>query len=243
VPALSAITLELTEIIPGRESISVYLETTKGAVLAVGRQTIEGRTAMWRAVEPGLDWWIPVPEGGATKQLRIATPEGVEVEYQIDFYGPDGFVAAFDSGVIGPRGRVSFPIADVTEEAVGIRVISTGPVVPTLWIDSPAGLAATAASPVDAPLWLLPGAQGPPSGSGSIVILNSGLEPVLVNVRTQREDSVVRDFEVAAEGILVVDLVAADGYRVEASGPVVAMWVSQLQGAGTAAMGIPIQDG
>jgi hypothetical protein len=96
---------------------------------------------------------------------------------------------------------------------------------------------------VDAPVWLLPGASLPPGGSGKIVVLNTGLDSITVSVRSLKRQSISRDFEVEAEGVLVVDLVVADGYRIEATGPVVALWTSQLDGAGSAAIGIPLQDG
>jgi hypothetical protein len=243
VPALSTITRDLTQIVPGRENISVNVETTRGSVLAFGRQTTDGELALWQAVAPGLDWWLPVPAGGGLKQMHLATPEASEIEYQVDFYGPEGFVEAHASGVIDPRGDVTIPLAAVTTEAAGVRVTSTGPVVPSLRIASPSGLARTTASPVDAPVWLLPGARAPAGGSGSVVVLNSGLEPVTVTIRTLSGNSLSRSLEVAAEGVLETDLAPADGYRIEASGPVVAMWTSQLDGAGTAAIGIPLQDG
>lgn len=243
VPALSSITLDLTQIIPGREAISARIETRRGSVLAFGRQRIEGRTALWRAVAPGQDWWLPVPQGGGTKQMRIANSGSAEIEYQVDLYGPDGFVEGHDTGVIGARGSVTVPLAAVTSEAAGVRVVTAGPVVPLLWIDSPQGLARTAASSVDAGTWLLPGASSPPGGSGSVTILNSGIETVTVSIRSLSDNSIVRDLEVGAEGVLVTDLVSADGYRIEASGPIVALWTSSNDGAGTVAMGIPLQDG
>jgi hypothetical protein len=243
VPPLSSITLPLTEIIPGRERISVDIETIRGSVISFGRQTTNGESALWRAVPAGLEWWLPVPPGGPTKRMLIATPDAAEIEYQVDLYGPDGFVESHATGVIDPRGVALVPLAAITSEAVGTRVISTGPVVASLWVDSDFGLASTAGSPVDAPVWLLPGASGPARGSGSLVVLNAGIEPVTVSIRTLAETTIVRTLEVGAEDLLVENLVAADGYRVEASGPVVAMWSSQLNGAGTAALGIPIQDG
>ncbi len=142
------------------------METSRGSALAVGRQTTEGETAIWRAVEAGQDWWLPVPVGGAVKQMLLATPSASEVEYQVDFYGPDGFVEALESGVLPARGEVRVDLAAITESSAGLRVISTGPVVPLLWMDSAAGMAATTASAVDAPLWLLPGASGPAGGVG-----------------------------------------------------------------------------
>jgi len=243
VPPLSTITLDLTQIIPGREAISAEVETTRGSVLAYGRQTIDGRRALWRAVAPAQDWWLPVPPGGGTKQMRIANPESAEVEYQVDLYGPDGFVEGYETGLIDARGSVTVPSGAITEDEAAVRVITTGPVVPLLWIDSAQGLARTTASEVDAPVWLLPGASGPAGGSATITVLNSGIETVTVSIRSLSDRSIVRDLEVGAEGILTVDLVAADGYRVEATGPVVALWTSSHGGTGTAAMGIPLQDG
>ena len=243
VPPLSAITVDMTEIIPGRAEISVDLATTRGSVLAYGRQTIDGEVALWRAVPPQQDWWLPVPEGGATKQMVIATPESVEVEYQVDLYGPEGYVEGHATGVLEPRGRAVVPLAEITEQAAGVRVITTGPVVPALQVDSPAGLARTTASPVDAPVWLLPGASAPPGGSGSLVILNTGIEPATVSIRSLGQSDLIRTLEVDAEAVLVNDMIAADGYRVEATGPVVALWTSGLGGAGSAAIGIPLQDG
>lgn len=243
VPALSTITLDLTNIIQGRESISVNIETIRGSALAFGRQTIDGETAVWRAVEPGQDWWLPVPQGRGLKQMLIATPANAPVEYQIDVYGPEGFVESFISGSLDSRGQTRVGLAAITREAIGVRVISTGPVVSTLWIDSDVGLAASTASPVDAPLWLLPGASAPPGGSGSVVILNAGVDTVSVDVRSIREASLERSFEIPAEEVLTVPLVAANGYRVQATGPVVALWTSEIGGAANAALGIPIQDG
>lgn len=242
VPPLSSVTLDFSEIIGGRDAISVNIETITGAVLAFGRQTSNGRTAVWRAVEPGQDWWIPAPPGGGTKQLRIGSPNAAEVEYQVDLYGPDGFVESHATGVIDPRGRLVVPMAAVTSGELAMRVIATAPVVPTLWIDSPEGLAATVGSQVDAPVWLLPGASLPPGGTAQLVILNTGLDTVTTTVRSLRQGSLVRNFEIPSEEVLVVDLVEAEGYRVESTGPVVVMWAAQLNGAGAAALGIPIQD-
>lgn len=243
VPALSSISRDLTQIIPGRERLSVNIEATRGSVLGYGRQTIGGEVALWRAVAPAQEWWLPVPPGAGIKQMIISSPEAAEIEYQVDLYGPEGFVEAHDAGVIGPRGNVTVPLAAITEEAVGVRVISTGPVVPALRVDSPEGLAWTAASPVTASVWLLPGASAPAGGGGNLVILNGGIDAVEVTIKTLTDTAVSRTLEVAAEDVLVTNLVSASGYRVEATGPIVAMWTARSGEATAAAMGIPLQDG
>src|SRR5690606_8249456 len=114
-----------------------------------------------------------------------------------------------DAGVIGSRGTVTVPLAAVTEGAAGVRVITTGPVVPALRMDSAQGLAWTTASDVTAPVWLLPGASSPAGGEGTVVVLNGGIEPVDVTVKTLTDTALTRTLEVPAEDVLVVNLVAA----------------------------------
>jgi hypothetical protein len=242
VPALSSRSLPFSDIIPGRDRISVNLETTRGSVLAFGRQVTDGEVALWRAVAPAQDWWLPVPRGGGIKQMVIATPEAGEIGYQVDLYGPDGLTEAHAEGVIEPRGDAVVPLAAVTSEAVGLHVTTTGPVVPALRIDSPEGLAWTTASPITAPVWLMPGARSPRGGTGSLVVLNAGIEPVIVSIRSLADETIVRNLDVNGEGVLVTNLRGANGYRLEANGPIVALWTSQRDGAGSAAIGIPIQD-
>jgi hypothetical protein len=91
-------------------------------------------------------------------------------------------------------------------------------------------------------VWLLPGARSPQGGSGSLVVLNAGIETITVSIRSLADETIVRDLDVDAEGVLVTNLAGANGYRVEATGPIVAMWTSQRDGAGSAAIGIPVRD-
>lgn len=243
VPALSTITIDMTDLIPGRERIAVTMTTTRGSVLAAGRQVDGERTALWRAVEPGVDWWLPVPGGGESKQLLITNPAASEVQFRLDFYGPEGLVEEQQTGLIEARGEVIVPLTEVTTEPVGVRVISAEPLVSTLLIDSEEMLAATTGSQVEAPSWLLPGARGPAGGAGDVFVLNGGLETVTVTIRSLKEESLVRNFELASEDVLVTGLVEADGYRIESTGPVVALWTARSGGDGSAALGIPLQDG
>ncbi len=247
VPPLSTLSVSISDIIPGREDISVYIETLRGSALAVGRQDLEGESSVWRAVAPGQDWWLPVPEGVGSKQLLISTPSNAPIDYQVDLYGLAGDVESYQesfvSGSLEARSLTQIDLTAISPDAVGVRVIGTGPLVATLWMEDEQGVATTTASPVDAPTWLLPGASTPPGGSGSLVVLNSGVDDVTVSVRSLQEISLTRDFDLQAERVLTVPLVAADGYRVESTGPVVVLWTSEIGEARTLAGGIPIQDG
>ena len=243
VPARSSTVVDFAELIPGRETLSIAIETVKGRVLGVGRQGIDGESAVWKAVEGSQDWYLPIPKGGGSKRLVIGTPSNVEVEYQIDYYGPEGLEEAYLAGTLSPRGQNSFDLAAITEETAGVRIISTGPVVPILWINSEAGFAITTASAVEATRWFLPGAGALAGGQARAVILSVGIDGAIVSVRSLREQSLVRSIDLPADGVVEIGLEIADGYLIESSGPIVAMWVARRDNAGIAAMGVPILDG
>lgn len=243
VPARSSTIVDFTELVPGRESLSIAIETLRGRVLGVGRQSIGGESAVWKAVEGAQDWFLPIPKGAGPKLLLIGTPSNTPIEYQIDLYGPEGLEEAFESGTLGPRGVNSLDLASITEETAGIRVISTGPVVASLLIDSETGLAATTASAVEATRWFLPGAGTPPRGSATVIILGVGIEDGTVSIRPLNSDSPTHTFDLPADGVIEVALVASDGYLIESSQPMIAMWAAQGGGTRIAAMGVPILDG
>ena len=231
----------MSEIIPGREDISVNVDVTTGSAFAVGRQSTGGRVALWRAVQTAQDWWLPIPEGEGTKQLVLASPANSEIEYQIDYYDAGGLQEALETGVLKPRGQHRVDLAALSVDTAGIRVTSTGPLVPALWIDSPKGLAVTNASAVEASAWLLPGAgRRPEGGSARLVVLNIGIDDVTVDLVPMQPTLRPRSFDVPAEGVAEQPLSSAGAYRVEASGPVVVLWTSDVNNKGTAAIGIPI---
>lgn len=243
VPPLSSVSLDMAEIIPGREHLSVEIRPTRGSVLAVGHQTTQGRSALWRAVEPSQDWWIPVPEGIEGRELIIGNPLNTEVEFQVDLYGPDEFNEGFETGTIGPRGEVRVPLATETGDAVGLRVISTSPVVASLKIDNANGLAMTTGSNDDAITWLLPGAEAPIGGAGSVVVFNNGIESATLHIRSLGGNLFNRTLTVEAGVVVAVPVVAADGYRVESDSPIVVSWTSTPGEGVDLAAGVAVDDG
>ena len=243
VPARSSTIVNFTALLPGRETLSIGIETQRGRVLGVGRQSIDGESAVWKAVEGSQDWFLPIPGGPGPKLLLIGTPSNSQIEYQVDLYGPDGLEEAFESGTLGPRGVNRVDLAAITDETAGVRVISTGPVVATLWIDSQFGLAATTGGTVEATRWFLPGAGSPPNRSATAIILGVGIEDGAVSIRPLNSGMPTLTFDLPADGVIEVALVASDGYLIESSQPMIAMWAGQGGGTRFAAMGVPILDG
>lgn len=243
VPARSSRSVDFNELLPGRERLAVAVTTELGRVFAIGQQGIEGESSVWNAVPASGDWFLPVPAGEPARTLLIGTPSAIEVEYQVDFYGTGGLEEALVTGALPGGGLVELNLDEISQETSAVRIVSTGPVVPILRINSPGGLATTTGSPVEANRWMLPGASTQPGGLGSLVILNASIEDGTVRVRPLRERSSIRELPVPSDGILELTLEPADGYLIESTTPVVAMWVARPGSAVSAAIGVPIDDG
>ncbi|MEA1902066.1 MAG: DUF5719 family protein [Actinomycetota bacterium] len=244
VPPRSSTFVDFNDLTPGRESLSVSIETIKGRVNAIGRLGIHGDTGVWRALPGAIDWFIPVPKGSASKELIIATPANTEIDYQVDLFTPSGAEEAFATGRLTERGQHVIDLGEVTEEAIGVRVVSTGPVVPVLrWSSPDIGVAITTGVVVEANRWFLPGASTLEGGWATIIMLNAGIEDSTVSIRPLRENTSVRSFEVSSESVLAIGIEEADGYLVESTNPVVVLWTAQRAGSTSAAIGVPILDG
>lgn len=157
VPPRTSHVVDFTRVLPGREEISITIAVQKGAIFGAGRQRSDGASAMWNAVAAGQNnWHVPIPAGEG-RTLLIGNPSGIEVDFQIDHFGPEGLEDALQGGIIEPRGRVEIDLDEISIEAGAIRVVATGPVVPVL--TSRPGLAYTTGSDQVATLWLIPAAR------------------------------------------------------------------------------------
>lgn len=241
VPPRSSTFIDFTDLVPGRESLSISIETTTGRVLAVGRQGGVG-SAMWRAVSPGLDWFLAVPESGDVREIVVSTPSASQVEYQIDVYAPSGIQEGVLEGSIEARGQAVINLEEFGTEALGVRVISAGPVVPTLRVEGPAGIGLTTGSEIQANRWLLPGAGRPEGGSASVVIFNTGIEDDEVRIRPLREETSVLTLAVESGTALELALDSADGYLIESTGPSVVSWSADRGGGFALAGGVALVD-
>jgi hypothetical protein len=244
VPARSTILVDLAEILPGREWMTVAIEVDTGGVLAVGRLGIGSDNAIWSAVAPAQDWFVPVPHGLESRQVVIAAWDS-DVEYQIDLYGPDGLVEAFESGQIPARGQAVFDVGAVSAVASAVRVVTTGPVGAFVRITSDTGVTMTSGSPTPASALLLPGAGSIAGGSGWLVVLNPGLEDVSAEVTTLGPAPERLSLAIPAGEVSETALSSggALGYAISGDGPLVATWsttTSSAIGLGTA---VPISDG
>lgn len=243
VPARGSVVIDFTRLIPGRNSVSVTVEPVSGSAWATATQRMFGDSASWRAVAPAADWFLPIPSG-LSGRLHLATPVNAEVDYQVDLYGSEGLLETWQSGTLPARGQVSIDLAEVAGSASALHIASSAPLVPTLWLGSPeTGVAVTTASPIQSGSWLLPGAGAPQGGTGALVMVNTGVEPAVAQLRTIRATATEREIQLPVDAVVEVPLVLAEAYRVDSDGSVVVMWVARRGSASMAAMGVPLDDG
>jgi len=245
VPSRSSVRTDLSELLPGRESLAITVQVVSGSVMAAARFGVGTDVALWHSVAPALDWYVPVPAAGIGGEIVISTGVGADVAFQVDVHGPQGLVEAFLDGVVPARGTTVVPLADLgLEAASAVRVISTQPVGVFLRSVAETGVAITSGSPVSAARWLLPGAGLAPGSTGSAVVLNAGLEEATVVVTALRDQSVANEYAVPAGTVLEVPAVegGANAYTVKGEGSLVPMWVTTTPTGSAYSIGVPLLD-
>lgn len=241
VPSRSSIVVDMDELLPGRESLAVTIDVTSGSVMAVGHLLDGSDGALWNAVAPGQDWFVPIPAGGVG-EVVISTGVAADVDYQVDLYSAGGLIEAFEEGVVPGLGEVVIDVGAVGEGVAAIRVVSSQPVGVFLRHIGEDGVAFTSGSTVTSSRWLLPGAG--PGGTGRIVILNAGLEEATVVVTSQKDESVAQEITVPAGTVMEFQAAEgnADAYTVRSGGLLVPLWVTTTGTATAYGIGVPLID-
>ena len=245
VPPRSSIIVDLGDILPGREVLNVVIETTTGSVLAVGRFGETGDSAVWRAVEPAQEWFLPVAHGLGARSVLIANASAVDVEYELDFYSPDGVEEAQLSEVIPARGVAVIDIGAITSAPAAVHVVATGPIAGFVRMQEAWSTSLTSGATVPASRWLLPGAGSIEGGFGSVVVFNPGIEEANFTLTARRGRSEAVNLTVQAGEILEVEAfeTQAHGYVVDGDRPLVVMWTISDGFVSAASIGTPLEDG
>lgn len=239
--ARSFVVIEMRQLIPGREDIRVNVETLGGRVVSFARQASDGLAAVWAGSEMATDWYLPLP--GSGEQVRIGSPAGPDVEYQVDVYGESGTIAAVLTGLIPANGEFVFNPADHASEELGpvraVRVITNSPSVTTLQLRGEGRFGVTAGATSASRRWVAPGSleappppesdgesEVPPLPAGRLVILNPGIEDAFVVVSPSGPSGAAIELTVPAEGVAQFDFGTADAHFIESDMPVVVLWVA-----------------
>jgi len=243
VPSRSSAVIDLDEILPGREAMAVTVDIVQGSVMAVGRLTSGTDSAIWNAVPPAQDWFLPIPTG-SLGEIVIMSGAATEVEYQIDLYGPTGLTEAFQAGAIPPRGTTVVDAPETEGGASAVRVVSAQPVAVFLRTIGDNGVGFTTGSSTPATRWLLPGAGLGSGTGGRMVIVNTGLEETTATITAVRDASVAQQVTVPAGIVIEFPAVegGADAYTLSGDGLVVASWATLTGTASAFSAGVPLVD-
>jgi hypothetical protein len=250
--AMSNVVIDMTQLTPGRERLSVRVESQTGRVTVIGRQTGPEEGAIWNAVVPAADWFIPLI--GMSGDVLIGNPYPTEVEYQVDVYGSLGLEPALLSGTVGRGGQVVLDLSVLEDPDVhGVRVIATTPVVAGVRQGANPAWATTAAA-VPALEWLVPIAtHASPDGaededpaapeSGFLLIFNPGIDHAEISISALGVSGRPSTLVLLAEDAAAVPVSPADGYLVRSDRPVVVFWLGGTEGRGAILVGVAVDDG
>ncbi len=230
VPPRSSVIIDVGNILPGRESLSMTLDTDRGSVVASLRADIEGESAVWRPVAPTESWLLAAPGFSVgDRDLIIVSTVAEDVAYQVDVYGPEGLEEEVLEGVVVGRGQQVIDLSSLREGAMAVRVVAEAPIAVFGRYSAPGGLAITDATPTSGSDWLLPGAGNVAEASTAVVIVNVGLEAADLTL-TQLKDSSITStisiepgavFETALDGGLL------DGVAIVSDGELVPVWFTR----------------
>lgn len=242
VPPRTSVVVDMDGLLPGRAQLVLEIETTRGNVVATARSDVLGDMAIWRAVAPTESSYAVFPSFAGSREVFISSAAPTDIEYQIDIYGPGGVDEAAIEGVLSAGGQDVIDLSLISEAAVALHVVSTGPVGVFASLASESGLALTAGSPLAAANWLLPGAGAIPASTGRLVMVNVGLEAAVTTVVEVRNATRSRVVTVEPDQVLELELdeIVGDGVSLASDGLLVPIWVMATGEAVAMSGGLPL---
>ncbi len=230
IPPRSSVVVDIGLILPGRESLVLVVDATRGSVVTSVQGEIAADSAVWKAVPPEPIWYLPVPVYSGTRDVVIANPTAAAVAYQIDVFGPNGLEEEALEGTISAEGQEIIDVKSISPAALAVRVVAEAPVAVFGRFETPSALGIGNAAPAPASEWLLPGAGTRDGRVARLVLVNVGVEETDATVTELRQRSRSRVFTLAPGEVIevVLDEPATDGVSISSDGQLVPFWFTQL---------------
>ncbi len=228
VPPRSLIPADLGSVLPGRQTLSVWVTQVAGRVVAAAVQEGPDDVGAVQGQVTGLDWYLPLlPLDGVTTSLVLVNPGLSDVPFQLDVYGGEqGLSEDAYQDTVPARGQLSIDTADLVDGPGGVRVLAAGEVGSVLRMAGEGARAIVAGASSPGPVWVLPGAGR--LGPTSLLVLNPGDIDVAARVMRADGSETIGTVDVPAGAMVRVDFPADDiGARVEADGDVVVSWITR----------------
>jgi hypothetical protein len=240
VPASGFVEIDLTRLLPSRNSLTLRLVAEAGRVVAVGRQTGGDDVAGWEAIAGAVDWYLPVPEPAGAARLVVASVAVGRVDVRIDRIEAGGLEEALIEAEIEPGTHLDFSLGDLVSGSAGLRVAASDVVVPVLVFED-GEIRAIGNGTRLGTRWFVPGA-GVPGADTLIWVLNPLDEPVRVTVTGLGEGATSRSIDVPALSLFAISGFPAPstGVSVEAEAEVAVAWTAATDVAASYQAGVPL---
>lgn len=244
VPARSSVIVDVSSILPGRESLSLVVDVSRGSIVTSASLEVGPDLATWRAVAPEEIWYLPLPVYGGTREVVVAATTSEEVAYQIDVFGPNGLEEAAIEGTVGGGGQEAVDMSAISPAAIAVRVVASAPVGVFARLSDEGAIGIGSASPIAANDWLLPAAGFTTRTASTLVMVNVGVEPADVAVNELRDASRSRVYTMDPNQVLEValDTEGSVGVSISSDSLVVPFWISRRLDAIAISGGYPITE-
>jgi hypothetical protein len=241
VPPRSSVTVDVGSILPGRASLSLVIDTTRGSVVPSARVDVEGDSAVWRPVAPAESWVMPAPGfSDGQRDLVIVSTAADDVAYQVDLFGAAGVEEGVLEGIVEGRGEQVIDLSSLGDGALAIRVVAEAPIAVFGRYAAPGAIGLTNASAVSGADWLLPGAGSVEGGTAAIAVVNVGVDDASVTITQLRGSSTTSVISIAPGAVFESALgEASDGVAIESDGDLVPVWFLRRGAAIALSGGIP----
>ncbi len=160
VPARSVTTIDLAQILPLRNRLSIRILVERGVVHAAAVQSSANERMVVEAVEPARAWIVPLPATGTLPIVTLLPTAGVGVDYSVDSFGDGGSQTDVLVGSVAADEQLIIDMSSIPEGATALRVSTSGPSVVGVVIESETIRAGSPGAARLASAWLVPGSRG-----------------------------------------------------------------------------------
>lgn len=239
IPARSVNTIDLSQILPLRNRLSIRILVERGVVHAAAVQSSDVERMVVEAVEPAREWIVPLPATGTSPIVTILPTAGVDIDYSIEPLGLNETVLEVIDGSIPANDQLTMDPSLIPEGATALRVSTSGLSVVGVVIESDSIRAGTPGASRTSSEWLVPG----PSGDGAVLrIVNPSDLTVEAFVQPLVAGAQVQSVSVAAGGSINVPVSGpGSGFMVRADAEIHVAWSVASDAGFALAVGWPIQ--
>lgn len=245
VPARRTRVVELEEILPGREALSILVLPAAGAVIPAMILDAGADAAVWPGVGASESWEFPIAAvEGLAAELVLTNDASLEVNFLVEVFDETGALFEPMDGFIEGPGQARLDLGEISSSGFGLLVTGDGPFGAAVRGRSAAAAAAVSGTPVNASAWLVPG-PGSVAADARLRLLNTGLTPFEVSYTILAPTGAGRRAvlelpPLSVETVEVPDSGAA-GVLVSGEGAFSAAWWAESEGKAVFAGAVPIE--